>query len=63
MAFLTKEVSVAQAQRWEERTFGKISDSLLARGVQPAARAMDYRQMGLDTALDVPGAPTRRRAR
>jgi hypothetical protein len=52
-----------QSRRWDEETFSKISDSPVARGVQQAARAVDYRQLGLDTALGVLGAPTRRRAR
>lgn len=48
-------------RRIDEHTAGDIADALRARGIQPAALAMQYLRVDMDVALRVlAGASTRR---
>jgi hypothetical protein len=47
-----------RSDRW---TAENVQDALRARGVHAAARAMEYRRVGMETALRVLAVPGKRR--
>lgn len=55
---LKKMLGERRIDRW---TADNIQDALRADGVHAAARAMEYRRVGLETALRVLAMPGRRR--